>query len=137
MSKRAAVNTVSDDQLWVCEKGHVDDHHMDDGGVCEACDGEAQRVITGIEPECCGNTTTSGECHGDCAVPREVEEIEVCFGCNGSGRETNDLCSRCGGKCTPFRSVEHLAREYVERLRVNVGLLVENKQLKRQTGEGK
>jgi hypothetical protein len=68
------------DQIWVCEKGHVDDHHL-----------------TAPNP--------------------------------------NDLCSRCGGKCSPFRSIEHLAREYVERLRVNVGLLAENQQLKRRVRE--
>jgi hypothetical protein len=80
MSKRAAVNTVSGEPIWVCEKGHVDDHHL-------------------IAPN------------------------------------PDALCSRCGGRCTPFRSVEHLAREYVEWLRVNVGLLVENQQLKRRVGE--
>ena len=80
MSKRAVVNTVSGDPIWVCEKGHIDDHHL-----------------TAPNPDA--------------------------------------LCSRCGGRCAPFRSVEHLAREYVERLRVNVGLIAENTQLRRKVRE--
>lgn len=65
--------------IWVCEKGHVDDHHL----------GQPN-------PE--------------------------------------DLCSRCGGICEQF-SLDGLAREYRERLRVNVGILAENRQLKGKLGE--
>jgi len=63
-------------KVWVCEEGHVDDHHYtrDEPG----------------QPE---------------------------------------LCSRCGGTCQQF-SLDGLAREYRERLRVNLGLITENKQLK-------
>jgi hypothetical protein len=68
--------------VWVCEKGHVDDHHY-----------------------------TRNE-------PGQPE-----------------LCSRCGGKCEAF-TVEKLAREYTERLRVSAGLLAENTQLKKKLGEG-
>lgn len=64
--------------LWVCEKGHVDDHHYDN------------------EPE--------------------------------------QWCSRCGGKCRRFMA-DGLAREYAERLRVNVGLLAENTELKRKVAQ--
>jgi hypothetical protein len=61
--------------LWVCENGHVDDHHLADPN-----------------PE--------------------------------------QRCSRCGGNCQRF-TADLLAREYTERLRVNVGLLTENTALKR------
>jgi hypothetical protein len=90
MSKRSAVNTVSDERIWVCEKGHVDDHHLDYGGICLTC------LATGV-----------GE-HGEAPDP-------PCAACDGSGDATNNLCSRCGGKCTPFG--------------------VENKQLKRKEAE--
>jgi proteasome lid subunit RPN8/RPN11 len=52
------------------------------GGVseCPYCEGG---VITDVEPECCGNTTSSGECRGDCAVPRQVEK--PCPSCGGAG----------------------------------------------------
>jgi len=45
---------------------------------CPNCDGSG--TVDGVEPECCGNTTTSGECRGDCAVPRQVEEACPCGG---------------------------------------------------------
>lgn len=45
---------------------------------CPNCDGSG--VTVGVEPECCGNTTSSGECRGDCAVPRQVEESCPCGG---------------------------------------------------------
>jgi hypothetical protein len=63
-------------KVWVCEEGHVDDHHVD-------------LRNHGVEPG----------------------------------------CSRCGGTCQQF-SLDGLAREYRERLRVNVGLITENRQLK-------
>lgn len=69
------------EKVWVCEEGHVDDHHY-----------------------------TRDE-------PGQAE-----------------LCSRCGGTCEPF-SIDALAREYRERLRVNVGLVMENTQLKRKLAE--
>lgn len=43
-------------------------------------------------------------------------------------------CSRCGGKCEEM-AADRLAREYIERLRVNVGLVEENKQLKQKVRE--
>lgn len=45
---------------------------------CPRCAGDGYEV----EPECCGNTTSSGECRGDCAVPVQVP----CSACGGSGR---------------------------------------------------
>lgn len=44
---------------------------------CPDCDGSGYDV----EPECCGNTTSSGECRGDCAVPSQVP----CRSCGGAG----------------------------------------------------
>lgn len=46
---------------------------------CPYCGGSA--FVDDVEPECCGNTTTSGECRGDCAVPRQVEV--PCASCDG------------------------------------------------------
>lgn len=63
-------------RLWVCEKGHVDDHHYDN------------------EPY-------------------------------------EQRCSRCGDKCERM-AADHLAAEYVERLRINVGLVAENAQLRKR-----
>ncbi len=97
------------DKVWVCEEGHVDDHHLEDGGVCTACGG------SGV-----------GD-HGP-------EPDPVCAGCGGSGRATNTLCSRCGGECRHW-TLDRLAAEYVERLRVNVGIIAENRQLKGQLRE--
>jgi hypothetical protein len=73
--------SIADEMLWVCENGHVDDHHYtrDEPG----------------QPE---------------------------------------LCSRCSGACREM-AADRLAREYVERLRVNVGLVEENKQLKLKVRE--
>jgi proteasome lid subunit RPN8/RPN11 len=45
---------------------------------CPNCGGSG--YVDGVEPECCGNTTGSGECRGDCAVPRQVEEACPCGG---------------------------------------------------------
>lgn len=46
---------------------------------CPRCEG------SGVDPEwgmeCCGNTTSSGECRGDCVVPKQ----EVCKMCGGDG----------------------------------------------------
>jgi hypothetical protein len=47
------------------------------GARCPKCGGDGWE----IEPECCGNTTPSGECRGDCAVPVQVP----CSACGGSG----------------------------------------------------
>jgi hypothetical protein len=94
------------DKVWVCEKGHVDDHHIEDAGMCPACGG------SGV-----------GD-HGPDPDP-------VCVTCDGGGRTNNKPCSRRGGTCEQF-SLDGLAREYRERLRVNVGLIAENTQLKRK-----
>lgn len=63
---------------------------------CPNCD---NGVILGVEPECCGNTTSSGECRGDCAVPRPVEE--QCPACCGEGQQPAgspaETCKRCCG----------------------------------------
>ncbi len=67
------------DKVWVCDEGHVDDHHYDQVDVPGA----------------------------------------------------KELCSRCGGTCEQF-TLDGLAREYRERLRVNVGLITEITQLKRK-----
>jgi len=93
------MGVAASEKVWVCEKGHVDDHHLEDGGVCLTCGGEGGRTHTRAEPDCCGNLNSAGECRGDCAVPVEVEDVELCPGCNGTCRETNTLCSRCGGTC--------------------------------------
>jgi proteasome lid subunit RPN8/RPN11 len=50
---------------------------------CTECPNCTGGYIADIEPECCGNTTSSGECRGDCAVPREVER--PCPTCGGDG----------------------------------------------------
>jgi hypothetical protein len=96
------------EMIWVCENGHVDDHHHTDAGVCLVCGG-AGRVTT--------------------VRPGGLPATYQCASCKGDGRETNNLCSRCGGTCEHF-SLDALAREYRERLRVNVGILAENRQLK-------
>jgi proteasome lid subunit RPN8/RPN11 len=46
--------------------------------ACPNCSGG---YVLDVEPECCGNTTTSGECRGDCAVPKPVET--PCPNCEG------------------------------------------------------
>jgi hypothetical protein len=89
-------------KVWVCEQGHVDDHH---------------------------------KCPGDCAVPRSVGAVDVCASCEVPRDMINTLCSRCGGTCE-LLSLDALAREYRERLRVNVGLIAENTKLKRVIAEG-
>lgn len=38
---------------------------------CPYCAGSG--TTDDVEPECCGNTTSSGECRGECVVPRQVE----------------------------------------------------------------
>lgn len=38
---------------------------------CPHCNGEGH--VDDVEPDCCGNTTSSGECRGDCAVPKQVQ----------------------------------------------------------------
>ena len=100
-------------KVWVCEQGHVDDHHMDDAGVCLRCGGE------GYEE----------------AGPAGATYSAPCERCRGTGRETNAKCSRCGGTCQHW-SLDRLASEYVERQRVNVGLVVENRELKSKLREG-
>jgi hypothetical protein len=93
-------------KVWVCEEGHIDDHHIEDGGICLGCGG--------------GGVGDHG-----------AGDDPACSACQGSGRAINALCSRCGGTCRCW-SLDRLASEYVERLRVNVGLVAENTKLKRR-----
>ena len=57
---------------------------------CPECGGSGQVQWSDVEPECCGNTTSSGECRGDCAVPVEVPRVDVCPTCGGSGKVPGD-----------------------------------------------
>ncbi len=51
---------------------------------CNTCDGAGWVLGTDIEPGCCGNLTSGGECRGDCAIPVQVETQEPCPDCLGS-----------------------------------------------------
>lgn len=48
---------------------------------CPYCGGSG--FVDDVEPECCGNTTSSGECRGECVVPRQVEV--PCSTCGSGG----------------------------------------------------
>lgn len=53
---------------------------------CEVCGGDGQVQSIEIEPDCCGKLNSAGECRGDCAIPKEVQEIDVCPACEGDGK---------------------------------------------------
>jgi hypothetical protein len=90
------------DKIWVCEKGHVDDHHVDDGGLCLTCGG-----VPVYQEGTMGPQTVGQEPKG---------KLHRCPACKDSpGRAINALCSRCGGTCERV-SLDALAREYRERL---------------------
>lgn len=50
--------------------------------TCPACNGHG--TMMRVEPDCCGNFTSHGECRGHCAVPRQVQD--TCDYCGGHGR---------------------------------------------------
>lgn len=72
------------------------------------CDGSGVvETRSEYEPECCGNTTSSGECRGDCAVPREVEVEIPCPGCPACLGAYIARCSKHG----PYPAGLHGARQ--------------------------
>jgi hypothetical protein len=54
---------------------------------CPECNGSGVEEDYEVVPECCGNTTTSGDCRGDCAVPKEVPSDRPCQACGGTGKK--------------------------------------------------
>ncbi len=61
------------------------------------CDGSGIRQIQvqRTEPDCCGNVNSAGECRGDCAVSRQVQDtdFENCPGCPRCQSETEEATS--------------------------------------------
>lgn len=55
---------------------------------CFTCEGKGTTIVQGSKPDCCGNTTDSGECRGDCVVEVPTEEEDACPECGGKGEVT-------------------------------------------------